>query len=122
MQLRLVPIALALGAAGGCATPEQDSSARGAGEPALRMTYQCKSGRTVRASYPSNSVAVVEYEDRTLQMSLAVSASGARYVGQQLEWWTKGSGPGAAGTLLRHEADGTTGAIVDQCEQRSTSK
>lgn len=51
-------------------------------------------------------------------MTIAISASGARYVGGGLEWWTKGSGPGSAGTLFRHVNDGT-GEIVEQCVQAS---
>ncbi|MGV8923351.1 MAG: MliC family protein, partial [Thermomonas sp.] len=44
------------------------------------------------------------------------SGSGARYVGSDLEWWTKGSGSGSEGTLLRHQADGTSGEIVESCK------
>lgn len=48
-------------------------------------------------------------------MRIAVSGSGARYVSDGLEWWTKGSGAGAAGTLFRHLADGTSGEIIESC-------
>lgn len=81
------------------------------------MTYQCEGGRDVRVSYPSDSTAIMVYDGRTLQMTIAVSASGARYVGEGLEWWTKGSGPGSSGTIFRHLSDGTSGDAVDQCTQ-----
>lgn len=88
-----------------------------ASEPGLRATSRCESGRRIQVSYPSDSAAVVVHEGRTLRMTLAVSASGARYVGGGLEWWTKGSGPGSPGTLFRHLDDGTSGEAVEQCEQ-----
>lgn len=103
----------------GRSSPEGDSPADRATEPASRIAYQCESGRAIQASYPSDTTAVVEYEGQTLQMTRAVSASGARYVGEGLEWWTKGSGPRSEGTLFRHESDGTTGEAVEQCEQSS---
>ncbi len=81
------------------------------------MTYQCESGRTVTASYPTTESAVVDYEGRTIQMNVAVSGSGARYVGDDMEWWTSGSGAGSEGTLFRHNTDGTSGDLVETCEQ-----
>lgn len=104
-------------AACGRSVPGDDSTAERVAEPVSRMTYQCASGGTVQASYPSDSTAVVEYEGQALEMTIAISASGARYVGGGLEWWTKGSGPGAEGTLFRHDRGGTTGEVVDECEQ-----
>ena len=50
------------------------------------LEYRCESGRTVEAAYGSDETAVVRYEGNARQMSLAVSASGARYVGGGLEW------------------------------------
>jgi hypothetical protein len=32
-----------------------------------------------------------------------------------LEWWTKGVGVGAPGTLFRHLADGAPGEIIERC-------
>lgn len=110
MRVQLLGFFALAAVVAGCdrSSPGGDSSA----------TYHCESGRTVRASYPSDSAAVVEYEGRTLRMTLAVSASGARYVGEGLEWWTKGSGPGSSGTLFRHLSDGTSGETVELCEQK----
>ena len=55
--------------------------------------YQCESGETILATYRSTDSARVQ---------IAVSGSGARYVGGGLEWWTKGSGAESEGTLFRH--------------------
>lgn len=82
--------------------------------PATR-SYRCESGETVNATYPSTDTATIQYKGQNHEMRIAVSGSGTRYVGDGLEWWTKGSGAGAAGTLFRHQADGTTGEIVETC-------
>ncbi|WP_100640343.1 MliC family protein [Marinobacter salexigens] len=77
--------------------------------------YQCDSGNTVAATYPSSDSAKIEYKGSTYSMQIAVSASGARYVGDDLEWWTKGSGSGSEGTLLHHLDDNTSGEIIESC-------
>ncbi len=116
MALPLVLVALALTA---CSSPEPEPpvSDVAVADASAPLTYRCESGRTVEASYPTNSTAVVQYEGQTYPMTIAVSASGARYVGEGFEWWTKGSGPGSEGTLFRHQSDGTSGEQVDQCSQ-----
>ena len=104
----------------GCAhfSPPHPPVAHGTGRNAGFISYQCESGRGVQAIYRSGTTALVRYANTTHEMPLAISASGARYIGGGLEWWTKGSGPGSAGTLFRHENDGT-GEIVEQCVQAS---
>lgn len=77
--------------------------------------YRCRSGETIRAAYASRDAATVRYRGQAYKMRIAISASGARYVGGGLEWWTKGSGAGSEGTLFRRQADGTTGASIEIC-------
>lgn len=103
----------------GCAQPlfSDDAPTSSAGSTGTPLTYRCESGATIQVHYPSNSTATVTYAEQTLAMTIAVSASGARYVGEQLEWWTKGAGVGSKGTLFRHEPDGTTGEAVERCVQ-----
>ncbi|WP_199455800.1 MULTISPECIES: MliC family protein [unclassified Marinobacter] len=103
----------------GCGQPSTDGAAstKQSSDASLSFKYQCESGQTIKVSYPTDSTAVVDYDDRRLQMKIAVSGSGARYVGHGLEWWTKGSGEGASGTLFRHLEDGTSGEAVEQCAQ-----
>ena len=79
--------------------------------------YQCESGETIAATYPSTDSATVQYKGSNYNMEIAISVSGSRYVGGELEWWTKGSGPGSEGTLLRHMADGTSGEIIELCTE-----
>lgn len=77
--------------------------------------YRCESGETIAATFLSTDSAAIQYKGSNYNMQIAVSASGSRYVGGELEWWTKGSGPGSEGTLFRHMADGTSGESIESC-------
>jgi membrane-bound inhibitor of C-type lysozyme len=89
--------------------------------PVATQLYQCESKRRVRVSYPSEHSATVEYEGQVLQMRIAVSASATRYTGGGLEWWSKGSGLGSKGSLLRHESgDDAAVEILEQCKEVAT--
>lgn len=79
------------------------------------QSYRCESGQTIAASYPTTDSATVQYKGSSYTMAIAVSASGARYVGGGMEWWTKGSGTGSEGTLFRHMPDNTTGELIETC-------
>ncbi|HMN20645.1 MAG TPA: MliC family protein [Ottowia sp.] len=81
----------------------------------LTQNYVCASGARIVASYPDTDSAIVQYQGEAHRLGIAVSAGGARYVGERIEWWTKGSGAGASGTLLRHNADGTSGEVLELC-------
>ena len=84
-------------------------------EASSTNNYACQSGATITATYPSTDSAMVKYKARTYDMKIAVSASGARYVSEDLEWWTKGSGVGSEASLFRHMPDGTSGEIIETC-------
>jgi membrane-bound inhibitor of C-type lysozyme len=80
-------LAAVLGAAcagvalGGCASvghPHQPAA-----------VLHCENGETVEVGY-AGDLALVTYKNRTHRMRTALSGSGARYVGDGLEWWTKG--------------------------------
>ena len=88
-------------------------SARGQSDASY--SYVCDSGNTVIARYPSDSTAIVRYLGATYKMQIAVSASGARYVGNGMQWWTKGSGAGSHGTMFKHNADTTAGQRLESC-------
>ena len=90
-----------------CATTPKEASAH---------EYLCESGEAIVSSYPSTDAASVQYKGTDYAMQIAVSGSGARYVGGGFEWWTKGSGTGSEGTLFRHNADGSTGDAVESCK------
>jgi membrane-bound inhibitor of C-type lysozyme len=59
--------------------------------------YVCEDGRAVRAIYAEDGVVRLTLEGTTHTLGQAVSASGARYVGEGLQWWNKGD----AGRLSR---------------------
>ena len=75
--------------------------------------YRCESGETITASYLTIDSANITYKGSVYNLKIAVSASGARYVGDSLEWWIKSSD----GTLLQHNADGTSGERIELCTQ-----
>jgi membrane-bound inhibitor of C-type lysozyme/archaellum component FlaG (FlaF/FlaG flagellin family) len=61
---------------------------RAAAAPVL--SYACNDGRKVQASYPDTATAVVTLDGNTHHLHIAISADGARYVGDHWQWWTKG--------------------------------
>jgi membrane-bound inhibitor of C-type lysozyme len=96
--------------------PQNDPGSQAMLSPSAHH-YQCKSGKTIAATYNSTDSARVQYEGTTYDLHIAVSGSGARYVGDELEWWTKGSGKGSEGTLFQHMDDGTSGDIIERCQE-----
>lgn len=100
-----------------CASSQQDDADATSQEMGTTHTYQCDSGETITATYPSSKTALVQHKGAKHTMQIAVSASGSRYVGNELEWWTKGSGPGAEAALLHHKPDGTSGKIIENCAE-----
>ncbi len=56
--------------------------------PVLSCT--CEDGREVQASYPDSMTAMVTFDGDIHRMHIALSADGARYIGEHWQWWTKG--------------------------------
>lgn len=111
----LVPLAFgSMMLISGCASVPQESLEAHA---SADHSYLCQSGETIAATYPSTDSATIRYKGNTYKMHIAISASGARYVGGELEWWTKGSGTGSDGTVFRHMANGTSGLIIESCTE-----
>jgi len=79
----------------------------------LVYRYRCQSGETIVATYPTTDTATVRYKGRIYDMRIAISGSGARYVGNALVWWTKGP----EGTLFHHDTDGPSGDAIEVCAQ-----
>ncbi|HET9032844.1 MAG TPA: MliC family protein [Dokdonella sp.] len=104
-----------------CTSSPQDNgdvqTPASASSMASEHNYRCESGETVIATYPSTDSATVQYKGNRHEMQIAVSGSGARYVGGELEWWTKGSGHGSEGTLFQHRDDGTSGDSIETCTE-----
>ena len=53
-------------------------------------TYACEDGRTIKAGYPDRDTVVLTMGAHTYTLKLVRSASGARYTGFGLQWWSKG--------------------------------
>jgi membrane-bound inhibitor of C-type lysozyme len=66
---------------------------------ARQIVYACADGSVLKATYPDDKTAVVEYGGKTRTLTVAMSASGARYVGDGLQWWTKGMTDGMVAPL-----------------------
>jgi membrane-bound inhibitor of C-type lysozyme len=58
--------------------------------PIPRQSYACEDGRVVLARYPDTQTAVLEILGVSHTLKIARSGSGARYVGDGLQWWTNG--------------------------------
>lgn len=61
-------------------------------------TYACADGRMVTAAY-DGQFAGITVGDNSYRLATAISASGARYVGGGLQWWTKGLDEGRLSKL-----------------------
>ena len=106
-----IPVAIALAAGlAGCnpsptktETPAADtaqSTVPKAGAPAAEpVRYSCADGTTVEARYPTTDTAQIVHAGKTVDMKIAMSASGARYVGGGWQWWTKGMTDGMLAPL-----------------------
>jgi membrane-bound inhibitor of C-type lysozyme len=90
-------------AVAGCATAAPSAAPAPASPP---IVYTCPGGDTVSARYPDTKTAVIEYQGRTHTLKTAVSADGVRYIGEGLQWWTKGMTVG----MISRLAPGATSA------------
>ncbi len=66
-------------------------------------TYTCAGGKPLEAGYPNPTSAVVIWEGRAYSLTQAPAASGARYTGFGLQWWTRGLTNGTISTLKAGE-------------------
>ncbi|MEW4467656.1 MliC family protein [Parasphingorhabdus sp. JC815] len=84
-------------------TVQTEETAQPETETVTKTTYKCEDGTVVEASYPDTDTATVVIGDKTVEMTTEVSASGARYVGDSWEWWTKGMTEGMLAPLAEGE-------------------
>ncbi len=74
------------------APPPPPAAAQGPVNPDAGVTtYSCVDGSSIVAGYPDSQTAVVTYKDHAYTLKRRPSASGARYTGYGLQWWTKGA-------------------------------
>lgn len=90
--------------------------------PSPQITYACEGGGAVGVRYLDSASVEVEYRGQTYVMRIAHSASGARYVGSGLEWWTAARDGTEQATLSRQgQDDSAGGAILERCSRPAAS-
>jgi membrane-bound inhibitor of C-type lysozyme len=111
--MRLFVLALAAGALTACggenqpAAPNAEAAAPAPAGPVAAnpelTTYACADRRTVKAGYPDRDTAALTVGEHTYTLKRALSASGVRYTGYGLQWWTKGLDNGRLAPLRAGE-------------------
>lgn len=96
------------------------ASTGGSADNSFSATYRCDDGQHITAVYLPPDRARIAILDETIDMHIARSADGARYVGGNRVWWTKGSGPGSHGMLFKRDSGEATGAEITTCVQIDT--
>ncbi|WP_374273863.1 DUF4232 domain-containing protein [Brevundimonas sp.] len=81
------------------------------------VSYSCEGGQTVIARYPDANTAVVTWEGRDATLTIAPSASGARYVGGGLEWWTASRDGQETGMLGRSTGPEPSDDPIARCSR-----
>ena len=119
--------ALALVAAASC-TPEADSppapvtpSPAPAAATAPPVSYACESGQSITVAYPDASTAQLTYQTWSYTLRTVQSASGARYAGSGLEWWSATRDGSENATLSRLGPNEDVGvAVLERCSRLSS--
>ena len=87
-------------------------------QTAAAVGYACESGKTIAVTYPDAQTARLSYDRLDYVLTSAVSASGARYAGQGLEWRTASRSGQESATLSRQGPnDQTGGAVIERCSR-----
>jgi membrane-bound inhibitor of C-type lysozyme len=128
---RLFLVAAAVAGLGACSrSAERDATAPPESSPPAQLptgpvaadphvtTYACEDGRTVKAGYPGSDTAVLTVGDHTYTLKIARSASGARYTGFGLQWWTKGLQEGRLAPLKGDEEIASATGVL--CRAQAT--
>lgn len=82
------------------------------------VSYACESGESVAVAYADSASAQLTYKGQAYALRPASSASGARYVGSELEWWTVNRDGTETATLSRLGPDADIGGVVlERCSR-----
>lgn len=91
-----------------------------AGSATPAIAFVCESGQAVEVRYPDQDTASVAYLGRSYALRLVPAASGARYVGEGVEWRTASRPGQETATLSRVEAnDDVGGVLLERCTRPS---
>ncbi len=119
--------ALALFAAAAC-TPEAGTpptpvtpSPLPVGTTTPSVSYACESGQSITVAYPETATAHLTYDGQTYALRAVQSASGARFAGSGLEWWSAARDGTESATLSRLGPDEDVGvAVLERCSRPSS--
>lgn len=82
------------------------------------ISYACESGQSVTVTYPDAASARLAYRGQSYVLRLVEAASGARYAGSGLEWWTATSDGSESATLSRLGPNEDVGvAVLERCSR-----
>jgi membrane-bound inhibitor of C-type lysozyme len=101
MTIRSSTLAACVAILTGCTAASTDHAASGS-VPAW-TSYSCSDGQVVQAAYPDTNTALVKIKGETYTLHIAMSGSGARYTGNNWQWWTKGMRDGMLAPLAAGE-------------------
>jgi len=119
--------ALSLIGAAAC-TPEAenppapvDPSPAAAATNAPPVSYACESGQSITVAYPDTASAQLTYRGQSYALRTVQSASGARYAGSGLEWWSASRDGTESATLSRLGPNEDVGvAVLERCSRPSS--
>jgi membrane-bound inhibitor of C-type lysozyme len=96
-------------------------SAAPAAPAAPPVSYACESGQSITVAYPDTSTATLSYKGQTYALRTTQSASGARYVGSGIEWWTATRDGTESAVLSRLGPNEEVGAaVLERCTRPSS--
>ena len=105
LLLLLLPLAA-------CTTPDSnDFNQNLLPLPENATSYQCDSGNRIIVTYNGSDKAELLYRQENITMDITRSASGARYAGEGLVWWSKGNDA----NLYMADNDNDTGRQIERC-------
>ncbi len=89
--------------------------------PAPPVSYACESGQSVTVAYPDTATAQLTYRGQSYTLRTVQSASGARYAGTGLEWWSATRDGSESATLSRLGPNEDVGvAVLERCSRPSS--
>jgi len=92
-----------------------------AGATTPPISYACESGQAVTVAYPDTTTAQLTYKSQSYALRTVQSASGARYAGSDLEWWSATRDGSESATLSRLGPDEDVGvAVLERCSRPSS--
>jgi len=85
------------------------------------VSYACESGQSVTVAYPDTSTAQLSYKGQSYTLRTVQAASGARYAGSGIEWWTANRDGIESATLSRLGPNEDVGAaVLERCSRPSS--